>query len=82
MLYKIKIEENDALKLKARIALHGNEDSIKHDLRSDCSMYASLDALTLISIATVCKWRLSRVDVRSAFLQTGAAEHSLYVISP
>lgn len=68
------------LKLKARIAPHENEKSLKSELRSDCSMSASMSVRILVSIAVLWKWRLSRVEAKSAFLQTGAAERSVHVI--
>lgn len=78
--YKIRIDENNALKLKALITPHGNEDSIKQKLRTNCSMCAPLDVRIFIFIGTIFKWRLYCVDVKSAFLQTGPAESSVYVI--
>ena len=36
----------------------------------------------LISIASLYAWRLSKIDVKSAFLQTGKAERDVYVIPP
>lgn len=33
MIYKVKIENEHTLRHKARIASHGNEDSLKHHLR-------------------------------------------------
>ena len=82
VLYKIKITDGEGLQLKARIAPHGNEDSIKREMRSDCSMCDPTGVRVLISNATVRKWRISKVDVKSAFLQTGPAERSVYVIPP
>lgn len=82
VLYKIKIEKNNALKFKVQIAPHGSEDSIRHELSSNCSIFAPLNVRILIFIATIRKWRLSCVDVKSSFLQTGAAERSVYVIPP
>lgn len=41
-----------------------------------------MGARILISIATVRKWPLSQVDVKSAFLQTSAAVPRVYVIPP
>lgn len=35
-IYKVKINEDKPMKLKARIAPHGNEDSLKSVLKSDC----------------------------------------------
>lgn len=37
-VYKTKIEEDDQLWLKSRRALHGNEESIKYEMKSDRAM--------------------------------------------
>jgi len=37
-LYKVKHNDDGSLKLKARIAPHGNEDDIKHMLNKDCTI--------------------------------------------
>jgi len=36
----------------------------------------------LLSIASLMKWPLSKIDFTSAFLQTGNAERDVYVIPP
>lgn len=36
----------------------------------------------LLSTATKQKWRLTKLDVKTAFLQTGQAERDVYVIPP
>ena len=36
----------------------------------------------LLSIATMMKWPLSKIDLSRAFLQTGAAKREVYVILP
>ena len=40
-LFKLKKLDDSSLKLKSRIAPHGNEDSDKDDLKTDCSMWPS-----------------------------------------
>ena len=82
VIYKIKVTDDGSLKLKARIAPHGNEDSLRYEMRTDCAMCAPMGVRLLISIAAVKKWRITKVDVKSAFLQTGAAERQVFVIPP
>lgn len=82
VLYKIENKENNPPKLEAGIAPHRNEDSVKRELRSDCSMCGTLDVKNAISISTIRKWHLSRVDVKSSFLQTGATERSVHFFPP
>lgn len=36
----------------------------------------------LLSLASLFKWRLSKIDVKTAFLQTGQATRDVYVITP
>lgn len=82
VLNKIKINEGNGPKLKSQIVPHGSEDSLKYKLRSDCSMCTPTDIQILNSLSTIKNCRLTRVDVKSAFFQTGAAERRDYVIPP
>lgn len=81
-IYKIKFNDDKSLKLKARIAPHGNEDSLKNDLRSECCMCSPSGVRIVLSIASLRGWRLSKADVKSAFLQTGKAQRDVYVVPP
>lgn len=73
-VYCIKTEDDDSLLLKARIAHYGNEDSDTENLRSDCCMCPSLGIDVVLSTAAIRRWRIVRIDVKSAFLQSGPAE--------
>lgn len=80
-VYKLKVEYDGVLKLKDRIATHGNEDSVKYDMRSDCAMCASICVRMLLAIATLCRWCISKTDVNAAFLQTGPAKDaSMFIL--
>lgn len=81
-IYKIKINDDQTLKLKARIAPHGNEDSLKNELKSDCCMCAPVGIRIILMVATLNKWKITRADVKSAFLQTGTPSRDVYVIPP
>lgn len=81
-IYKIKANDDQTLKLKARIAPHGNEDSDKSNLRSDCNMCPPIGIRIVSSTATIRKWRVVRADAETAFLQTGPAARDVYVIPP
>lgn len=81
VMYKIKQEEQ-SLRLKAQIAPHGNEDSTRNDLRSDCLMCTLHGVRVLLPITVLREWTLTKLDVESAFLQTGAAARDVYVIPP
>lgn len=81
-IYKVKVNDDGTLRLKARIEPHGNEDLFKDLMRNDCSMCAPTGVLLLLSLATLLQWRISKADVKSAFLQTGPAENPVYVRPP
>lgn len=70
VIYKLKYKDDKYIKLKARIAPLGNEDLLKHDLRSDCSICIAIGMRILLSTATTKKWFLTKLDVKTAFLQT------------
>lgn len=67
------------LQLMALTAPHGNEDSLKHELRSDCSMCAPTGAWILISLAVLKKLAFSWVDVKVAVLHAGVKERIFHV---
>lgn len=66
-VYKIKIEDDDSLRLKARIAPHGNEDKIKQSLKSDCAMCSPTGIRIFLSITAIRRWPLVKADVKAAF---------------
>lgn len=82
VLYKVKKDNDESLRLKARIPAHGIEDSTRNDLRSDCSMSAAHEVRIRLSTAVPRKWTLIKLDVESTILQTGAPARELYVIPP
>ena len=82
VLYKLKINDDNSFKLKARIAPHGNKDSMQSELRSDCCMCSPTGLKIVLMTAAIFKWKLVKADVKNAFLQTGLAERDVYVIPP
>ena len=81
-IYKIKVNDDDTLKMKARIAPHGNEDSIKAELKSDCNMCSPSGIRIILAFAALKGWIVTKADVKAAFLQTGLALRDVYVIPP
>lgn len=67
VLYRVKIFDDQNLNVKARIAPHGNEDSLRIVLRSDCSVYSPVRVRILLSTAALQKWRIMKLDVKAAF---------------
>lgn len=82
VLYKIKQNDDGSLKLKARIAPHGNEDTLKDLLTKDCTTCPPTGLRILESIASLFGWTLHKADVKAAFLQTGTAQRDVYVRPP
>lgn len=81
-IYKLKVNENGSLKLKSRIAPHDNEDRIMSELKSDCDKCSSSGVRFALCFATLEVWRLTKTDVKAAFIQTGQALRDLFVINP
>lgn len=80
VIYKLKHNDVKSLKLKSRIAPLGNEDSVREELRSDCSMCSPVGMLILLSTVTDNKWYIVKLDVKTSFLKTGKAMRYVYVI--
>lgn len=66
------------------IAPHLNEDSIKADMRSDCSMYPTTWIWVVPSNAVVRKWCIIKIEIdfKSAFLKSVPAQRDVYFNSP
>lgn len=50
--YKFKLNDDLSLKLKARIAPHGNEDNDKDVMKTDCCMCFPLGIRVVLSISS------------------------------
>lgn len=72
--------DDGSLKRKARIAPHSNEDNDKHLMRTDCCMCSPIGIRIVLSVTSYRGWRIVRVDVKTAFLQTGPAIRVVYMI--
>jgi len=82
VIYKVKANDDGSLKMKARIAPHGNKDRERQDLKTDSATCPPTGIRILLSIASLMKWPLAKIDFTSAFLQTGNAERDVYVVPP
>lgn len=58
------------LELKAGIFHHVNEDRLLQEQESDCEMCSPVGMRLIISVTSLYRWRLSKLDVKNAFLQT------------
>jgi len=82
VLYKVKNCDDGTQIMKARIAPHGNKDCDKDGLKTDSTSCPPIGIRSLISIASIFKWFLVKIDFKSAFLQTGNAKRDVYVVPP
>ena len=64
VLYKLKLNDDNTFKLKARIAPHGNQDSMQYDLRSDCCMCSHTGLRIVLMTDAMYKWQLVKADVK------------------
>lgn len=78
-LYKVKQNDDGYLKLKARIAPHGNEDDLKNVLNKDCYTCTPTIPRVLDYVACLPGWSVYKADVEAAFLQIGESHRDLYV---
>lgn len=68
--YKIMTANDDSLRLKARIAPHENEDSVKHLMKSDSAMCSPMRIRILLADEALKRRTVSRADITSTLLQT------------
>lgn len=80
VIYKVKVNDDNSLKLKAWFAAHENENHAKDLLRSDCSMCSPTGFRVFTSMESLMKWRLNKINVKAAFHQSGHAERNVFVI--
>ena len=78
------MKENDdgSLKMKARITPRGKKDGDKDLLKTFSAQCPPTRLRILTSIATIMRWPLAKIDITSAFLQTGGAKRDVYVVPP
>lgn len=78
-VYKNKFEENDALRLQARIVRHGNIDSIKCKLKCGWTMCPLLWFCIVTTVCNVNHWIIVRADVKAVFFKASKASLNVYV---
>lgn len=78
-VYKIKLEDDNKLLLKARIAPHGNEDSMKGQIRTDCSSCSPTSIRIMLTIFTIIYSEIARSESNAAFIKTSQAECHVHV---
>lgn len=82
VVYRIKKDEQEAFKFKARLVVHGNEDLQKDDIRKDAAT-AHLTAIRLVlSMAACYGFNLGQIDIKAAYFQSGPIRRRIYVRPP
>lgn len=79
VLYMIKVEDDESLRLKARIAPHDKEDSDAKNLSFYCCMCSPTVILVLLFVSFYRCWRILKVHMKMAIHQTGPANRKVYV---
>ena len=82
VIYKVKANDYGSFKMKARIAPHGYKDKDKDMLNNDSPQCPPTGKRILLSISTIMKWPLAKIDFASAFLQSGNATSDVYLVPP
>ena len=81
-IYRVKQNDDESLKLKARIAPHGNEDDLNDFLDKDCATCSPTRIQIVQSVVPLQDWTLYKAEFKSAPLRTGKAHRDLYVRPP
>lgn len=82
VLYKIRMKNGVSRKLKDRKAPHSNEGRLKYILTSGCITCPPTALQIVESLPSLFGRTLYKVDVKTAFLQTGSADRDVYVKPP
>lgn len=67
--YKIKANDDDFCRMKARIAPHGNKDSDTPNLKTDSSICPTVEIRIQLSMVVIFHWCLDKIDFKSACLR-------------
>lgn len=60
--HKVKRSDKDTLKLKGKIAPHGNEDTLRDTPTKDCAMCPPAGVRILKSLASLFGWTVCKAD--------------------
>lgn len=76
------MNDDRTLKPKALITPQGNEDCVREVLRSHCFICPPARFRMVACMAVLDRCQLTKLDVKTAFLQTGCAERDVYLTPP
>lgn len=77
--YKVKVNEDGTLKLKAWICPHGNRDKDKDGTRKDSDASQLPVIRLMLSLSALMGFRVGIVDISAAYLQSGPIKREIFV---
>lgn len=80
--FNIKTEDNGELRLKDRIAVHGNLVAEKDDVHADCAAADLLMVRLILCLGTCLAFKIGLADIKRAFIQYGPITRDGYVRPP
>lgn len=82
VVFKVKTQDDESLRMKARIVVHGNRDADKDSVRSDCASADMMLVRMVISLTTIMGFNLASADIKGAYMQSGPIRREVYVRPP
>lgn len=82
VVLKIKTKDDESLKIKAQIVVHGNRDTAREKVGSDCAA-ADMDVIRMVLCMAACLgFNVDSADIKEAFMQSGPIQRSVFVGPP
>ena len=82
VVYRVKQDDDDSLRFKARLVVHGNEDVHKDDVRKDAATAHLTTIRLILSVAAWFGLTLAKIDIKAAYFQSGEIRRRIYVRPP
>lgn len=82
VIYKVKKEEEECRRLKARVGADGNQDDLKDFIRSDLPSAIWWVIRLLLCIASLLYFSIGSLDIKAAYMQSCNIQRSLYIRPP
>ena len=79
--YRIKQNDDNTYRLKARLEVHGNEDAMKEDARRDAATAHLLAVRSVLSLAVCYKLEIGNINIESNYFESGKF-NGLYICDP
>lgn len=82
VVYKVKVNEDQSVKLKERIFPHGNREKEKEDIRQDRPTIKFPVIRFMLSLSVLLCLRIASVDISVAYLQLCSITREIFVRPP